>query len=402
MKLIATAIEGPTPGDRVRLTAEVEYAAAGLRRERYWIEAPASLTGEVCRRSDPWLAILAPLAVTMQERLVVDTVDPDLLEGVLALMQVWSGWYPGTVPVPVDASPVERASARPGLTACFFSGGVDSFFSVVSRQEPELRHLPPIDELLLVHGLDIPITAATQFDRLRARLQRAADELGHPLQVLSTNLRETTWQRADWEHLAHGCALAGLGLALGDRYSRVLIPSSINFMRPHRPWGSHPLTDPLFSTSGTSVRADGARFRRIEKTEVVGRSEIARRYLHVCWRHGSDENCGRCLKCLRTLTLLELFGTRDAAESFPSDAFSLERLGRMYLGTPSDYRVMGRLANDARRMDRPEIARAIEKSIRHTRWSKPIADRARRLSRAPGIGRVAWRIERALLGDRIR
>ena len=401
MRIRSTAVEGSSRSGTSRLVAEIEYENAGLADERFWIEAPESVADDLRPAVDPWLAILAPLAVALKEPLRADHADPELIEGIESLMQVWTGWYPDVEPVAVSALPCPARSPETPLTGAFFSGGVDSFFTVLSRNEPELAHLLPIDELLLVHGLDIPLENRPGFERHRLRMEDAASGMGKPLVSLATNVRETTWKRADWERMAHGCLLAGIGLALGGRYGRVLIPSSISYRRPLRSWGSHPLTDPLLSTSATRIQDDGARYRRIDKTGVVGRSETAQAHLHVCWRGGSDDNCGRCAKCLRTLAMLELHGTREAVRSFPDGSFTLEALRRMHLALPSDFRVMTRLAADARRMGRDDVADAIEASLRRTRWSRPILEQARRLARVPLLGRLGWQLERALLADRI-
>ncbi len=407
MEILGTGIERPAAG-RVRLVADVRYDAAGMADERYWIEVPEAAAADglsaACR--DPWLAALAPLAVELGEPLRMGPVDARLLEGVRALMLVWSGWYPGKAAVEIQA---EASPAPPGaqsgesrLSASFFSGGVDSFFTVLSRTRGDRRALGPVDELILLHGFDIPLARPAEFARLRARLENAAAELGLPLQALATNLRQTAWARANWAAMAHGPALAAMAHALGHRYREVLIPSSVPYHRPHRAWGSHPLTDSLLSSSGTRMLSDGGRFRRIEKTAVVARSEIAARSLHVCWRERSAENCGRCLKCLRTLTILELLGLRDRVTAFPPDAFSAHILGRIHVEAASERRQLTRLVADAERAGRRDLAGAMRRSLRRSRWAVPLAAACRRAIPVPVLGGAAWRIERALLQDRPR
>src|SRR5262249_1702270 len=64
---------------------------------------------------------------------------------------------------------------------------------------------------------------------------------------------------------------------------------------------------------------DGAEARRVDKiARVVARDPLALRHLRVCLdNEAGATNCGRCRKCARTLTALDLVGARDAATSFP-------------------------------------------------------------------------------------
>ena len=115
------------------------------------------------------------------------------------------------------------------------------------------------------------------------RLETVADALGKRLVVVEMNLRETRFAEANWSGLTHAAALAAAGLTLERGYGTLLIPSSAGY-RDLRSWGSHPLTDPLFSTSGTDVLHDGPAFMRVEKTEYVTESEVALAALRVCWK----------------------------------------------------------------------------------------------------------------------
>ena len=61
-------------------------------------------------------------------------------------------------------------------TGAFFSGGIDSFYTILSNLEREDRdQFPKIDRLLWVGGFDLPIESpGEEFVRMRARLSAAA------------------------------------------------------------------------------------------------------------------------------------------------------------------------------------------------------------------------------------
>src|SRR4029078_454714 len=77
------------------------------------------------------------------------------------------------------------------------------------------------------------------------------------------------------------------------------------------PWGSHPLLDPLFGTSALRFVHDGLGASRARKARPTRPTELARRHLFVCDNPNPGDplpNCGRCEKCLRTMTELLFAG----------------------------------------------------------------------------------------------
>ena len=277
----------PISSERIQLRAEVTYATLP-QTEIYWYDVPEQFGSDLSHSGDSWLALFLPLAVNLGESLRISRpVDPLLAEQAVELMRIWRCWYPRLhiIPLEVEVAKVEpRATAR--RTAAFFSSGVDAWFTLLSHQN-EL-HTTQIDDLLTVWGLDIPLDRPREFDKLREVLGRVTSKYQLAGVEVATNFREGTnvWRaRADWGQVAHGCALASIGLLFQNRYCRVLIPST------HRyddliPWGSHPLTDPLLSTSATQFVHDGAGFSRTEKTAFVINSQLALDNLQVCWETG--------------------------------------------------------------------------------------------------------------------
>jgi hypothetical protein len=220
-----------------------------------------------------------------------------------------------------------------------------------------------IDDLLTVWGLDVPLARADAFDRVAAIAAEVAAKTGKTSVTIATNLRESSWNLTNWGRLGQGPALAALALAMERRFCRMVVPSSTRYSSD-RAWGTHPLTDPLLSTSSLDFRNDGALGGRWEKAREIATSELAMSHLRVCWIEGDDRNCGRCEKCLRTLTLFELLGVRDRAVTFPPDSWSLERLADLRYRNDLDRRYQGRLAERAAAAARPEIGKAIRVAMR--------------------------------------
>jgi hypothetical protein len=249
--------------------------------------------------------------------------------------------------------------------------------------------------MLSVWGFDVPLRHREAIARLRTRFQGVASDLGKDFVDVSTNLRCTRWSETDWPYLAHGCALAAVGLALERRYDRVLIAATGGYRDLH-PWGSHPLTDPLLSTTSTTLVHDGAGFTRVQKTELLVTSEVARGALRVCWRSESDENCGECNKCYRTALILELLGALGRCSTFPNEPVDLGRAGRVYCAQPWDFREFRDIRALALRVGRPDIAKAATRSMqRSPRLMRRLA-LARALRGRRGLRYLGERLEREL------
>ena len=327
-------------GGTIRLAGRVVYDDQRRAAEELWFDFPAEHAGALSSSGNPWLIALLPLAAATGEPLHLSApVDPLLLRNSYELMAIWRAWYPEMRDAELDAKACEpEGRETAGRTASFFSGGVDSFFTAI-------RHASGgrggrIDDLLTIHGFDIPLDREIEFARHREILGRAAGGLGKRLIVIRTNLKATRLREVPWGAIGHGCALASVGLCLESRYGTLLIPSTTSFSRLH-PWGSHPLTDPLFSTSRMRVVHDGAAWDRFDKLEVVARSEIVRRSLHVCYRDKSDRNCGTCTKCLQTMIGLELAGALEACETFPRRDLDLDRVAQVHLVEGWEFMLLG-------------------------------------------------------------
>lgn len=386
----------------VRLAGEVRYDGECPAAEVYWFEVPAACGDDLTLSGNPWLVALAPLAVTRQEPLRIgQPVDPTLLGNVRRLMDVWAGWYPQWPAVPVECAIAPTPRPAPaGRTGAFFSGGLDSFYSVL-RHAP--HGIPPmeaplLDELLTVWGFDIPLANRAAIVRLEARFQRVASSLGTQFVGVATNLRQLRWATADWGLLAHGCGLAAAGLVLEGRYDTLLIAATGGHRDPH-PWGSHPATDPLFSTRATTFLHDGANATRVEKTRFVLDSPIARAELRVCWRSESDENCGECAKCYRTMTILELLDGLGGMARFPNRRVDVGRLARLYCAHPWDYRELRDIRNLARERDRGDIVDAVDRAMRKSDGLRLRLAMVRRLRDWPVLWRWAGALERLLVRE---
>lgn len=383
----------------VRLTGIVERESG--ERIEIWFEVPTDLEGDLSESGNPWVVAMLPYAMENGETIASDMpVDAELLENLKGLIAVWCEWYPqlSKPGIKATAASWNQAAPRGERTAAFFSGGVDSWFTVL-RHAPELEQaaIGRVDELITVHGLDIPIEAAGEFGKLQSALGVAAAELGRKLIVVRTNLRRhgSLWARG-WGWLTHAAGLAAVALILEKRYRKVMIGSAYSYGHLI-PWGSHPMTDALFSTSSLQIKHDGASFKRVEKTGLIARHRIALEHLHVCWKNGSATNCGKCAKCLRTMTTLALLDALGLANPFPVSVRP-DDLARLYIENKVEEDFIREALDLAVEKGREDIQSAITNAIQRSRRFRPLIRLVDGLSGVPLLWRFGPRIRKWCVG----
>jgi hypothetical protein len=391
MDLISVRKEDSAAG-RVRLTGTVAYDDRPGHTEEYWFEIPSEHAHFLAESGNPWLTCLSPMAATLGEPLRIPLpVDGLLVRNIQEVMAIWKSWYSRLTVVSIVAPPEESAGgAGGGKTGLFFSGGVDAFFSLFHNEQVAPGRFPA-DDLIAIHGFDMLLEQEDTFERHSGMLRRVAAETGKSLITIRTNLRNTRLREASMAGLWHGCALASAGLLLEKRYDRLLLASSDNYA-DLTPWGSHPLTDPLLSTSRTMVLHDGAAFTRWEKLEFVSRFDVVLRSLHVCSRNTSAENCGECEKCYRNVIILDVLGVLDRCATFPVRKLDLEKVSRIFIKKGwhrTFYRDLRIFAASRGRLD---VAKAINRSFRRSRLLRPVVAVADSLGRR----RLVWRLGQIL------
>jgi hypothetical protein len=398
LELVSVRIERPSTPGRARLVGEVVYDGVRDEPDQYWFDVPESSADLLTETGNPFLACLLPLAMTRREPIrLCAPVDPLLLETAPRLMEIWTGWYPHLRPVPIHAEkiPDDAPSAAPEA-ASMFSGGVDSFFTVLREHAPDRAGLPGIDRLLAVWGFDIPLERPQEFSRLRERLLDAASCLGKPLVDVATNLKSRRFRQADWGKLSHGSALASVALALEKGFRTVYIPPSLGRLQP---WGSHPDTDPLHSTSRLRIIHDAPEASRWCRAEFVSRSPVAMRNLHVCPRDKDSRNCGECRKCYVLKLTLEILGGSGERPAFETPGIDLGRVRRLYAKKPTYRQILGDVRDRARDAGRQDLASALDAAIERSTRRDPWLTLSHRMRTTTGLWRVARWWQRTLLRD---
>jgi hypothetical protein len=379
----------------VRLTGHVRYDSprAGMAAEAYWFDFPEAFASSLSTTGNPWLACLLPVAVDLGEPLVLcRPVDALMLDGANERMAIWSHWNRRHAPIVIEAD-VEDAFPPPvrgpssGRSVSLFSGGVDSFYTVLTPRKA------PIDDLLLIHGaFDVMHSTAAAFARVQAKLQTAADALGMTLIPSASNLLHTRLGKTDLMYMSQGSMLGAVPLALEKRFARVLIPASLD-LGWLTEFGSHPLTDLLMSTRSTAVVDDGVPATRAEKTLAIARSEVALAALRVCLFTGDESNCMNCEKCFRAAIVLDAMGVLDRAPAFGRKRLDPERVARVTLGGLDTRYYYDELPALCRDHGRPDLAQAVERALARSRRHDRFRPLVRWMRKVPVVGAATHWLE---------
>lgn len=254
-------------------------------------------------------------ALRMGKRMVLEAPVPAGMGDSLAVLQeVHGNWYPDHYREAHrvacrEVAPLSELPARQGK-ASFFSGGVDSTHSV-------LRHKADLSHLIFVVGFDIDVDNKPLAEEVTAAMRAASDDIGIPLLHVETDLRKFSEGLVWWGSHYCGAAMAGVGYLIAPLVRSVLIPGTMTWSAPG-PFGTHPLTDEMWSTGALAFEHDGCDTPRIEKFRAIGAREEGLKHLRVCWKNpGNAYNCGKCEKCLRAMANLRALGLLGRCPTFP-------------------------------------------------------------------------------------
>lgn len=200
---------------------------------------------------------------------------------------------------PSMASHAQAAQPRAVLT---FSGGVDSFYSLLWRTGPAAPPAePPLAAAVLSLGFDIPLAQHAAFERHRARLAPVLERRGVVLHVVHSNARELGLSH--WDYVAMPMISAALS-QFSHLYAWGLVGGSRSYPLTTVPTIQSPLVDCAVSGDWFSVAADAVGIGRTDKVALICDHPDALAVLRVCYEENTADfarNCCRCGKCQRTM-----------------------------------------------------------------------------------------------------
>lgn len=392
-----TIASSPDQAGALRVAAEIVLERSGAVLNP-WFDVPEDCADQISRTGNPWLVYMLPIAMAAGEDIALPLgVDPHLTENLSGMMRLWHAWYPELRPAEIDAPEATVSERRDDRRGLFFSGGADSLFSLL-RHDHETTGCGsgPVDDLIFVAGLDIPLNATAELEAAHRRLATIANRHDKHLLRVATNLKIPGTPYHDRWILSHGCALGTVAHLFEGRLGEVVIGSTHSYSRL-LPIGSHPLTDPLLSSRRLRIVHDGASSTRIEKLGLVGEHQEALDVLRVCWEGKRHDNCSRCNKCLTTMTVLDLLGFRDSASCFNWSSYSPSDIRYMALEAESEINQVKDLAAAAQSRGRNDIADSARLCLESAMRRRSVVEFTRRM---PFFWRFDYQVGQMLRNSR--
>jgi hypothetical protein len=369
----------PSPDDPDAHRVSVEIRRETDRKDfALWFDVPGDCREQLSETGDPWLILMVPLALASGEDIALKfPVEPRLLENLQGMMRFWASWYPDLKPVRMEAPSRAESKHSADRRGLFFSGGADSTFTLLRHDSVATGcGSGPVDDLIFVAGLDVPISDPVEVDAAGSHLASVAARHRKRLLPVTTNLKQLDTPYVPNWLLFYGCALGAIGHLLAGRFSEILISAGMTYgNRP--PTGAHPVTDPLLSSRGLRFVHDGAAFTRIEKLRRIADAGPPLDSLRVCWESRRHDNCSRCEKCLLTMVILDLAGFRGRAECFDWSGYSPDSLRSLLLENEVERIFFQELLVEARQCGRHDIETVVADLLDSSRRTLDIVGRVR-------------------------
>ncbi|MFT7227666.1 MAG: hypothetical protein ACI8PW_000241 [Methylophilaceae bacterium] len=259
------------------------------------------------------LALLA--GMSLKEPIYVDgAISSTFLQGAQNIVGLFANSFPQFSNIEITAKEIYSAIPSDSLRkAAFFSGGVDSFFTLLKGQEV-------LTDLIIIYGFDIGLNDIDRRNKVHEMGVEISTKMNLRLIEVESNFAKVIKDFGLWVQHGHGFALASVARALAGEIKEIRIPGT-HSLAGQIPWGSWLETDPKFSDERLAIIHDACEAERIDKIKRISDMKLAQRYLRVCGDVKNDGlyNCCKCEKCVRTMTSLYALGILGNFMSFKGE-----------------------------------------------------------------------------------
>jgi hypothetical protein len=287
-------------------------AADGTQLAPLEVRVPIAQADLLDPTATPGVGPLVVLAAVRGEDLDVEgPVDACMADGAAQIMATLVDWW-GLPPLAVRIDDVYDTPADGDAVGLFFTRGVDSWSTLL-----DLLDEPPGDRVTHLVSVRLASTTPAVVEaEIVAGHRAVAAELGLELVEVESSIQAMLTPHRRWMDTA-AAALTGTGLQLAGRMRRLVLATD-HPVHDHLRTGGNPALFTPLRTGRTEVVAGNLERNRVQRVAHLLGSPLARRSLQVCWERGTAANCGRCVKCLMTMTGLAMAGDPDPSAGFAS------------------------------------------------------------------------------------
>ena len=269
-----------TQAGKTRVSATVIWEDRNRPPQEVFFETTAEFQDDITINPNSWLLACTLAAMRYGEsRIAIEAaISAEIKDGLVNAMKCLINWHGGDRKViPIEAAIETEVSYlnRPLRAGALFSGGIDALAMVRDNHlNFVVDHPRHIKDGILVYGvLQGENEYDPSFQNVVNAVKTMAEDAGLKLIQVYTNayahFRDLDPDFSFWRFEYHGSFLAAIAHAFAPRLSVASIASTYDFANLE-PWGSHPLLDPLYSSSNLKIRHENAALSRLEKTKLVG------------------------------------------------------------------------------------------------------------------------------------
>ncbi|MFK5968544.1 MAG: hypothetical protein QM487_00220 [Candidatus Marithrix sp.] len=323
-------------GNFVTISAKISDLPDG-KYDTLWYKFPKELNQFIPDRHDPLFVAMLGVSLKEDKPMIIEGEMSErlLMSGAYQFANIWKTHFKeisSQLKIQATKKP-SRKNFRGSATAMFFTGGVDSFYTLLKNLDNE-KGDGRISHLIYAHsGFDTISDNTDVLVNISKHLQEIANAFNLKLIFVTTNLKIITDRYIDWDW-SHGACIASVGLWLSPLFKYIYFASDMTYSGCNRIriWGNHNLITPLWSTESTQFIDDGSEATRPQKIQWrIAKSDIALKHLRVCYRNTDNRyNCCQCEKCLRTMTTLHIAGILQHCKTFDK-ALDYERISNVSL-----------------------------------------------------------------------
>ncbi len=315
--------------DTVKATALVKFEDCSQPDQLVYIKTLKTYENDFSANPHAFLVgCLLPALYYGEKRILVNgEICPFLKEGLHVAMNLLKDWTKGQYnPLKIEGKTSSGAGMpvkhRAGMV---MSGGMDSLAALrLNREHYPRTHPGYVKDCFFLHGFDIGGVVERGmkyhvFERAKEAILNITNDAGAQLIPVYTNIRHLCDKRDLWLDSFFGAVLAGIAHSFSSRIDMMFIGSSYDIPNLH-PCGSHPLLDPEYSSYNMRIRHRDYELSRMEKIKIVSKWGVAFDNFRVCLANVPDRlNCGKCEKCVRTMTELTALGLLHKTKAFVED-----------------------------------------------------------------------------------
>ncbi len=293
--------------NKARLSGELKLQSG--KTHTIFFEVDAKYKDFIAHDASAFLAAGLGISMKKNEDLLVEgSVSKKLMKNVPDIVNIVQGWEPFFHKVSVRALHLRRDSQKSTRVGCFFSGGVDSFYT-------HLQNKKKVSHLIFVHGFDISLKEQRLYKSIEKNIKTIAEEERVELITVKTNIRETFEQYFNWD-LSHEYALAAVSLFLRKGLREIFMSCGQTDDNAAHHYMS-PEVDALWSTERMKTHHFGCSAGKISKVRFLANYAVAMKNLRVCWINRDNAyNCCECEKCLRNMLALYVTDSLDSCSTF--------------------------------------------------------------------------------------